>query len=204
MNIAKAIRFLFIGILGLALAFMGVRGLVISNVKAPIDLYDPYLDWANLKNGDHIVMDIDFLAGQYMYTEEDGKEISRGYLLPELYADDEGYINIGYCVGVVAGQDAFTNFEKLQDESYDWWENEDAPWPTNVIHVDGYLRKMDSQERKFAIETLEEYGFDQADDRVIPFMIMQSQSNLAYIGMTALGLIIALVGGIFVVVSVKN
>lgn len=187
----KYLRCLVVVVAGAAMMIFGVRGIIINNSN-PVNLIDPSTDWSKLKNGTHIEMDMDFLADYYISAFEDDEEISAQYLFPEIVSTDDGYYEMRRFIGVLSPASTAYKYDNLCQESYDFWMGETDEWPSTVIHVDGYLRKMDNDEKEAAIEVLKNMGFEES--ALVPYVILNNQNVQSYLLIAGGGLLIVIVG----------
>ncbi|MBR4581073.1 MAG: hypothetical protein IKO32_07555 [Lachnospiraceae bacterium] len=189
---------------GIGLTVIGIGVLIygiilgVSMKMPPVDLYE--VDWTTLKTNQHVEFDMDFLADCYMFYERDGRETSRFYAVPDLYVDEEGYVDIGHFMGIGVASSNFDQYDKLSEASYEWWMDETGTveFGKEVIHVDGYLRKMSANDRKYMTKYLtEDWGYSEADlDQVMTkYVIMTNGSSNS--GMILVGAICLAVGLVF-------
>ena len=195
--------------MGIGLTIIGIGVVIyalILNInlkKAPVDLYE--VDWNTLKPYQHVEFDLDFLMDCYMYYEKDGSETSRFYALPELYADEEGYVNVGRFMGIAVAKADFDRYEKIVDNSYAWWNDTEqtVEFAPDKIHIDGYLRKMSSNDKKYMTKYLTEdlgYSSDEAAAKMTKYVIMTNTNSTS--GMMIAGFVIAVVGVVFLVMTI--
>ena len=99
---------ILVAVLGVMFTFMGVRD-TIKLSKDPINM--DITDWGTLEAGDHVQVTIDMIWGQF-YTETteettlgittSSRESGRGYAIPHLYVDNQGFYNIEECPPFIA------------------------------------------------------------------------------------------------------
>ena len=195
-------------VLGIGLIVIGlgvtVYGLIITiSMKQPaVDLYNT--DWESLRAFRHVEVDMDFLMDYFMVTERDGKETSRVYALPDLAQHEDGMVYMDHYMGVVATSDKFERYDAIADASLEWWGDEtgEVEFPSDVVHMDGYLRKMSSNEKKYIKQLLKEVGYsdDEISQYVTPYVLMTNGSNM--FGIALAGLAVAALGAVFTVFAV--
>ena len=170
--------------IGLTVIGIGVLiyGIILAfNMKAaPVDIYT--VDWNTLKPYQHVEFDLDFLGGCYMFYERDDVETSRFYAVPNLYATEDGYVNIDHFMGVGVAKADFDKYEKVADSSYEWWMDETGTveFGKETVHIDGYLRKMSSNDKKYMTKYLsEDWGYNQSeiDQIMTKYVIMTNGSS---------------------------
>ena len=170
--------------IGLTVIGIGVLiyGIILAfNMKAaPVDIYT--VDWNTLKPYQHVEFDLDFLGGCYMFYERDDVETSRFYAVPNLYATEDGYVNIDHFMGVAVAKADFDKYEKVADASYEWWMDETGTveFGKETVHIDGYLRKMSSNDKKYMTKYLsEDWGYNQSeiDQIMTKYVIMTNGSS---------------------------
>lgn len=170
--------------IGLTVIGIGVMiyGIILAfNMKAaPVDIY--MVDWNTLKPYQHVEFDLDFLGGCYMFYERDDVETSRFYAVPNLYATEDGYVNIDHFMGVAVAKVDFDKYEKVADASYEWWMDETGTveFGKETVHIDGYLRKMSSNDKKYMTKYLsEDWGYNQSeiDQIMTKYVIMTNGSS---------------------------
>ena len=189
-------------VIGLGVLIYGII-LGVSMKMPPVDLYE--VDWSTLKANQHVEFDMDFLADCYMFYERDGKETSRFYAVPYLYAGEDGYVDIAYFMGIGVANKDFDKYEKLADSSYEWWSDETGTveYGKDAIHVDGYLRKMGSNDKKYMTKYLtEDWGYTQeeADQMMVNYVIMTNASSNT--GMILAGAICLVIGVAFLGIAI--
>jgi len=156
----------------------------ISLKKDPINISDVSFDWSTLKVGDHVVGDIQFSPGYYMYTERNsGYEESRDYVITD-YAKVDGEYSYYYLMSI-----------KVYNGDFARWENLANPSEGKTVHIEGVLKKINSTQKSYLDRTLRESGFssDEINSAVIPLMVFQTDknNNLIYlIIMIAAGIIV--------------
>ena len=166
--------------------FMLVYGLILNiSLRQPAkDLYS--IDWSTLHGSQHVVVDLDFLMDPYMLYEKDGTVTSQFYTIPDLYQADDGRLYMGGFMGVAVTKENFAKYDKLVDESWEWWNDETGTvaFTTEPIHIDGYIRKMSSNDKKYMREYLQDMGYSSSeiDELIVPYVLMNnSSSNLGFI-----------------------
>ncbi|MBO6089559.1 MAG: hypothetical protein J6P37_04535 [Lachnospiraceae bacterium] len=136
----------------------------ISLKKDPINISDVSLDWSSLKAGDHVVGDIQFSPGYFMYIERNSGYVeSRDYVITD-YAKWEGEYSYYYMMAVRVNNGGFESWDKLA-----------YPSEGKSVHIEGVLKKLNSQQRSYLDRTLREAGFsnEEINSAVIPLMVFQ-------------------------------
>lgn len=202
-GIIAKIRWIAILIIGIVVLAWGAKD-KIAYGKPAIDLNDPKVDWSELKPGDHVSMDIEFMLDYFMYTQDDGKETMRDYPIAKL--EEEGdYIYITSFIGVhVAQSKEFSNYDSLVDASINWWNDDsyDAEIEHEPIRVEGILREMNSDQKKYYGEYMDELGYSSSeqDEMANQVIIYQDAGNSAS-AMLLVGGIVTLIGAVGVALS---
>lgn len=197
-KVITIVRGALIGIIGLVFIVLGIIDIVRINQK-PINLNDTHMDWTQLHTGQHVEMDIDVLIGQYMYTTDNGSEISRDYLMPHvIYDSHNDRYSIDRVIGVKVNHSSgdFETAETIVNNTVAWWLDKSgtAEYNTVTIHVDGYLQKMNADQLKYAKEAMTAAGFTPHDlaAMIVPYYICDNSSS---------GKIFLICGAIFILAS---
>ena len=208
MRFNSFIKWIALTILCGAVAFMGVREYFWLSKEA-IDLNDPEVDWSELKAGDHVEMDITYLFDPFVITtSKKGVETMRTYAMPRIESiDSNGYWSITDYIGVhVNNTDLFASYDKLCDETIDWWTDDDAiEYNPTTIHIDGVVREMDSESKDYFRQYLSEMEYDDdfINSTACSLAVYPAQNANWYI--VAIGLVGMLAGiGIIVYKVVKK
>lgn len=167
-------------LIGLGCVIYGT--LLTVNLKKPaVDLYST--DWTTLKTNQHVEVDLDFLIDPYMVFEDDkGKETSRVYTIPDLIVADDGMVYMSHFIGVAVTSNDFDKFDKIVSNSWEWWNDEEGTveFGKDTVHLDGYLRKASSNDKKFMKEYLHDMGY--SDDEIAqmyrPYVLMTNGSSM--------------------------
>lgn len=203
------IRAFVLGIFSIILISTGAVSFYRSH-SAPVDLNDPNLNWKLLKGGQHVVMDIDFLAGQYMHTTSDGAEKYRDYLMPHIvyYEEKDLYIMTNF-IGVKLNNGSRTDYataDTIISNSQKWWNDTTGTveYNTTTLHMDGYLQKMDEDQLSYSKEFLREGGFSEEDIsiKLVPYYICNNSSS-GHI-LIILGIVTALAGAGLTIFALKK
>lgn len=149
--------------------------------QKPIDLSETHKDWNQLHAGQHVEMDVDILIGQYMYTSDNGTEISRDYLMPHVvYDSNNDYYTIDRLLGVKINNTYFDTADTIVDNTVAWWRDrsDNIEYNTVTIHIDGYLQKMNNDQLKYAKEAMAHAGFTPHDiaSMLVPYYISDNAS----------------------------
>ena len=140
----------------------------ISLKKDPINISDLSFDWSNLKAGDHVVGEIQFSPGYYMYTERNsGYEESRDYIITD-YAKWDGEYSYYYIMST-----------RVYNGGFGKWDNLAYPSEGKTAHIEGVLKKLNTTQKTYLERTLREGGFSNEDinSAVIPLMVFQTDKN---------------------------
>lgn len=192
-NIIRYIRWIAIFVLGAAVVFWGVR--ISSKLKAdPIDISDPDVDWSEIKEGDHVEMDMEYVLDYFTSTTEDGAERSRKYTYPKLEKDADGYYEIVDVIAInIAKPKEFYLYDDLCDATYDWWIGNTEKVNGDPIHIDGIVQKLDNDQIEFHEEYLEDMGFTASEISDTQYeLVVVSQDNPKWVIIA--GVVIMLVG----------
>ena len=197
MKIVSYIRWIFIIVIGIAVAVYGVKERV-SMGKEGIDLNDPDLDWSELKDGDHVEMDVKYLFSEFeTVTDKNGNESARKYAMPRIVYDEdsEGWFIVDF-IGVNANKtQEYASYDALVDEMHDWWFSDDVTeYNPTTVHLDGIVRKMQDDDIGFFAEYLKDAGYedDELDDTMYQYCIYPAQSHNGLI--IGIGAVVALLG----------
>ena len=180
-------------VIGLGCIIYGM--ILIVNLKKPaVDLYNT--DWTTLKANQHVEVDLDFLIDPYMVYEEDGKETSCFYTLPDLYVAEDGMVYMTHFIGLAVVAKDYPVYDKIVENSWNWWDDETGTveFGKDTVHLDGYLRKASSNDKKFMKEYLQEMGYkdEEISQMYIPYVLMTNGSNMK--GIVIAGVIVFLLG----------
>jgi hypothetical protein len=140
----------------------------ISLKKDPINISDVSFDWGSLKAGDHVVGDIQYSPGYYMYTErKGGYEESRDYVITD-YAKYDGEYSYYYMMAT-----------RVYNGNFDSWDKLAYPSEGKTIHIEGVLKKTNSTQKSYLERTLRESGFssEEINECVIPLMVLQTNTS---------------------------
>ena len=178
----------FIGALGIVLTFLGgVDMLKMSQNPINMDT----VDWETLKAGDHVQITIDMVWGQFYYeTREqstygivtDSRESARGYAIPHLFIDEQGYYDIDYYVGLrLTHPNDYAVIEQVLAESDAWYYDNTGTvdYGMTTLYIDGTLEKMDSEEKRLMEEYLLSCGYSNSEinQLVCPYMITRGNTK---------------------------
>ena len=185
-------------ILGLVLAFLGGKGLVTSIMPAK-DLYDPEVDWTKLRNGQRVCADVDFVIEPFEITSNDsGQDVSAIYTFPDLKVDSDENIYIAHYMGILVKSEDFSQYNRMVDASWDWWDGKGELGAAGIDSFDGYLRKMDKKEKEFIHDYLKDwYSESEIEEMVVPYVMMRNQTMLANVLMFVGGIVLTIIGAIF-------
>ena len=87
----------------------------LSLKKTPINISDTSFDWSSLKAGDHVVGDIQYSPGYFMYTQRSGGyEESRDYVITD-YAKWDGEYSYYYMMSTKVYNG---DFDRIYSEGY--------------------------------------------------------------------------------------
>lgn len=176
--------------------------IVLSNLRKPAeDLYQ--VDWETLHANQHIMVDLEFLGGIYMIRSENGKVKSQFYVVPEIQADQES-LYFSHFIGLAAaGEDTFAVYDRISKDSYDFWNDETGlvEYAPETVHLDGYLRKMTKNDKKYMTEYLQEMGYsdEEINQVMVPFVLMTNGNSMT--GITIAGAVVVLFGGVILAIT---
>ncbi|MCR5726165.1 MAG: hypothetical protein K6G24_01765 [Lachnospiraceae bacterium] len=142
----------------------------------------------NLKDGDHVIVDITMSDGYYMTYTEDNKEVARYYVA--LFWDPVNYVD--YALTVRVGKDYYSNMDEAMKAAENYFKalNEDlnTPMPTKVcLSIDGVIDEFSNEdEKKYAKQYVNQGYMDYI------YVVPNGKST------TVIGLIF---GGVFAVVG---
>lgn len=174
-----------------------IYGLVLNiNMRQPAkDLYQ--IDWSTLRGSQHIEVDLDFIMDPYMLYEKDGTVTSQFYVIPDLYQADDGRLYMGGFMGIAVPKDKFSEYDALVDQSWEWWNDETGTveFGSKTIHIDGYVRKMSANDKKYMREYLQDMGYSstEIDQLIVPYVLMNNASSNT--GFIFGGLLLLAIGG---------
>jgi len=191
-----------IGFIVLGLFCMVYGTILTVSMKMPAtDLYNT--DWEKLKANQHVEVDMDFLMDCYMVYERDGEVTGAYYTLPDLWVEEDGIYMVHF-MGVAATKDQFSKFDSIVDKSYEWWNDTEGTveWNNDSVKIDGYLRKMSANDKKYMTELLQDWGYTstEIDQMMIPYVIMSNGSSMW--GMIVAGLLLLVVGGVVLAITI--
>ena len=178
----------FIGVLGIVLTFLGGKD-ILKMSQAPINM--DTVDWGTLEAGDHVQVTIDMVWGQFYYeTREqstygivtDSRESARGYAIPHLFVDEQGYYDIDYYVGLrLTHPNDYTVIEQVLAESDAWYYDTTGTidYGMTTLYIDGTLEKMDSEEKLLMEEYLLSCGYTNSEinQLICPYMITRGNTK---------------------------
>ena len=140
----------------------------VATFRDPIDLNQAQI--TDVENLDHVTMDVSMCLGaafkettttksKWTGKEKSSSE-SRYYMVPMLKDSAEGtFVDRVFVIKVP--QNKFSIYEKATDLFWNYWEDETAPLPTEILEaVDGKIEKMDKEENAYLARTMTEYGMD--------------------------------------------
>lgn len=186
---------ILVAVLGIMFTYMGVKD-SIKLAKDPINM--DTTDWGTLKAGDHVQITIDMIWGQ-VYTETteentfgittDSRESGRGYAIPHLYVDNQGFYNIDYYIGLrISNQNDYRVIEQILAESDAWYYDTTGTvdYGMTTMYIDGTLEKMDSEEKELMRSYLIGCGYTNSEvDRIMcPYMITKGNPTAAKVSLT--------------------
>lgn len=182
-KVMTLVRGAILTVFGIVMIVLGTIGLIRINAK-PIDLNDTHMDWNQLHNGQHVEMDVDCLIGQYMKTTDNGREISRDYLMPHLnYDPHNDRYTIDRVIGIKINSSSgnFNTADTIVSNSTAWWldRSGNVGYNTVTIHIDGYLQKLNDDQIKYMKEAMTAAGFTPHDlaAMIVPYYISDNSSS---------------------------
>ncbi|MBQ8261234.1 MAG: hypothetical protein IJZ00_03010 [Lachnospiraceae bacterium] len=180
----------------------------------PIEMED--VEWDTLEAGDRVSITVDLIwdciysettTNTVYFVEVSSHESGRGYAIPHLFVDRDGYYDIDFFIGLrLNGKDDFETAQQIMDETNDWYFDTTGrvDYGMTTMEIDGVLKKMTSEEYDLMKEYLTYYcGYSssEADDIIVPLMI-QKVSPAAHMTLFIVGGVLLLFG-IFAFVSIK-
>lgn len=194
-------------VMGIGFVLLGIACIVYGTIltismKMPAtDLYNT--DWESLRANQHVEVDMDFLMDCYMVYERDGEVTGAYYTLPDLLVEEDG-IYMAHFMGVAATKDQFSKFDSIVDKSYEWWNDTEGTveWNNDSVKIDGYLRKMSSNDKKYMTELLQDWGYTstEIDQMMVPYVIMSNGSSMW--GLILAGVLLLVVGGVVLAITI--
>ncbi len=194
---------------GAICAFFGTRTVIAFN-QEPVDLFGEDVDWTELKPYTHVYANIEFMWDYYMNTTETKNgvsqgEVSRRYLVPQMEEEGE-MLYMKHFLGLLVNKKDFSKAETLSSESIRWWKGTESlsELKTTPMQVEGYLRKMDKDERKFVYEYFSgSYTQSEMDEMIVPYIIMNVSVN-GYYALIVIGGLMVLGGVIMLLIMIKK
>ena len=199
---------------GFVLVILGVMLCILSrdyflSLKEPVDIYQLYPE--EILPGLHVQTDIDMIW-DYLYTETtthttygiktSEEESARGYVIPLCYVDDDGYVQVDKFMGMKISRKAdYDTLEKIMDDTYAWWFEDDDSVDYTVYPIEGKIVKMGSDEKELMEEYLTDYlGLSQseAEEYMHPYMLVPIYPKTDGV-MLIVGAIIAVVGLLIII-----
>ena len=176
----------------------------INMSKEPVNMKD--VDWGTLKAGDHVNIEVDS-AWVCLYSETTTEstygittneyESARGYIIPNLYQDNQGYCYLDYFIGLRLGNSGdYATMDRILQETDDWFYDTTGTvnYGMTTLYVDGTLEKMDKEEKELAMEYLVDYcGYttSEATEMLCPYMIARGNIGasrvLFFVGLFLVG-----------------
>lgn len=126
----------------------------------PDDEFVPMEKYDELE-GEYVSMEVEFIFGEY--CRETSKNTSTGHTTTTsigYFAYDD---QTGYCIGIYSSNGKSGEYDRLMDDTYEWFADETAPDP-EPLTVTGTLRKMEGKELKYFTEVAEESEIIFAND----------------------------------------
>lgn len=212
-GIGRAVIFIIVGVV-----FLGI--FVYHKMpywKDPIDFYN--MDWDDIGSRDHVKLDIKYALGDAVSITTkrtkngavvSSSETSRVYFVPT-FKEVDGYIYFDKFFFVEVPNADFNTFEKMTDETIEWWFKTTDAEKTGGTHylVDGITEKMKAQESKYAMDYAKEFINELYDSEILNKNIddcvfydykISVESNVSSTAMLIIGGIFVLIGGIMIIV----
>lgn len=210
MRASRGIRFIIIAIVCLGVVGYGLIDFV-SGLLPATNIYYEDCDWEQLKSGQHVKFDLDFVLDPFEETTDSktNRSISQIYTVPDLREHSDGLVYMDHYMGIKVNASEYYRYNMIVEASYNWWEDTTGKVPfaqSGSIAVDGRLKKMTGEEQKFIKEYLKDYGYteEEIDSYVTPYVIIARKSVGADLAMIGIGGLLAIVMGILAVVSFKG
>ena len=117
--------------------------------------------------------------------------------------DGESYWSVTDFIAVNANtSDEYTAYDALSDATIDWWVSDDtSEFSSEPVHIEGIVRKMQSDDIGFFQEYLDDIDYDY-DDTAYEFCIYKGQDkNGLIIGIGALCMLVGVAGLAFKIIK---
>lgn len=177
--------------------------------KEPVDLAD--VEWDTLDETSHVTVTID-VVWDCLYSETTTEktyfittneyESARGYVIPHLFVNKDGYYDIDHFIGVrLTGENDYRIMEQIMEETNNWYFDTTGTvdYGMTTITIEGMLKKMSSEELALMREYLIyycEYSSSEADELICPYMIVKANPSAPKVSM--------IVASIFLAIAVIN
>ncbi|SCW70636.1 hypothetical protein SAMN02910456_02702 [Ruminococcaceae bacterium YRB3002] len=194
-------RLIVVAILGIACIIFGAREMIWL-AKPAIDLNDPEVAWSELKEGDHVKMDIYYLFDPVCSTDDDSVTY---FAMPRIVSVDDQYSQIADFIAVdVNNKDLLSSYNALSEATIDWWLDDDATEiKAESIPFEGVVRKMTKDPANFMTEYVKDLGYDQAfiDNSACELGLFPAEKGAGSIIMVVIGAVVFLFGAGLIVVK---
>ncbi len=183
----------------------------------PIDMSE--IEWSEIKKGDIVELTID-VVWDCFYTETTTEktyfittneyESARGYAIPHLFVDNQGYYDIDYFVGVRLNEkEDYDLMEQILDETNAWYFDTTGTvdYGMTTFELKGEVVNMTEEEMQFMMEYLTVYcGYSDSEARevIVPCMIKKLDPNAGPGMMFAGGFMFVIGVIIFIVMSIQE
>lgn len=191
-------------------------GLLIYGLLLNVHLDKPGVDLniadrSTLQITQHVEFDLEFLFGDYMYTTRRDEVASRSYVIPVLRTDEEGRRYTSYYLALEAKTAReYDIYDRISDNSYAWATDETGTveWAPEKEHLNGYLRLMNFNERRYMKSYLSGMGYSEAEIHklMVPYVVV---TDTELVGLRSVLGVFLLAGGVINLIfmirqSVKN
>ena len=124
MRAARGIRFVIIAIICLGVVGYGLVDFV-SGLLPATNLYYEDCDWEQLKSGQHVRFDLDFVLDPFEETTDSksNKSVSQIYTVPDLREHSDGLVYMDHYMGIKVSASEYYRYNQIVDASYNWWED---------------------------------------------------------------------------------
>lgn len=145
-------------------------------------------------NNQYVAAEMNLSLGSYMDTFSTDEKTNTSTTIRSAYViptNDEKLMG----VSIVESDIELAN--RIVDETYDWWEKK-IEYPTSSIEVKGTLQKMDDEEYRYFVRSMEYLGYttEEINGFAIPYVLKQgyigklNENAVVFLGITFIGLVL--------------
>lgn len=192
---------------GFAVALIGIFFFVMSfmdgvaAMRPHVDLYGEGVNISEVSAWDMIDTDIVDVWGSYATKTETSNGVTRDvlsyYIITAFEGDDARFIGIG------VPEKEYDAFDKVMENTYDYYGGYSFDMPEEYIHKTGRLKKMNSEMAKYYYEWFEETGWYETEaemkEAALPYYIDPIADPSSVIKMMAGGGIVGIIGIVILV-----